>query len=469
MKSIFTFLFIAQLLCFASSSFLRNKKKQDTNIETADAPAKNDAGQVETESSPVTTKTAILPQEVKGEEEEIHDAFCFLNNNGTVYDLNDLSNDEADYRVKTITGFIDFNMCRNALNPCNDKSGMVSYTSSLQGDKCVQIAGNSTISSKFFIVEDKAANLTVLRMKMPEGDVCNSDTTKRYQTTVDFYCDEEAEEPVISNSPININTCSNKLYVTSKAACPKYDVYALWNRIQDNKWVFGFIIIGLGIFFCFFGENFIKIAQVIAGGALVLLVFMYLIFANTSMQLYSWQFWVILIVALALGFVGGWFMSKLDWLPGVVFGALLGFVLGFFVYNLMLRFIESNPAVVFWITLSLCVIGGVLMGFFFNEEIAIISTAVVGAYGIIRGLSIIAGGFPDERQVYELGSKGEWDQMHDFLTGVVYAYLAGFLVLAAVGMYIQFKFFYDGDKKKKDGEEKKDEDKEGKEPLKEES
>jgi uncharacterized protein (DUF2062 family) len=258
----------------------------------------------------------------------------------------------------------------------------------------------------------------------------------------------------------------------SRYACPKYNVYGLWNAVQENKYIFGTILIVLGLFLCFVGENFIKITQVIAGGALATIFLLYIIFNYTSITIHSWQFWLILILSIAAGCAFGYFMSYFTWLPGVVFGFLLGFVIGFVIFNICLRFIQSNPGVVFWITITVCCIGGIVLGFFKEEEISIISTSIVGAYSIIRGISVMAGGFPDERQVYELGSKGEWTQLSNFLTPIIYAYLAGFIILSAVGMFIQFKFFYDGDKKKnkENKEDTKDKPKEGEnQPLAEES
>jgi hypothetical protein len=460
MKSVVSLIFIAQLLVIANAAFLKTNSKQEpvTNQNQAGASENTQATQTTTTNNndkPVVTEQKAVIPETSGEEKKLIDAFCFINTNGTVYDLNNLKNDEGDYLEQGLTGNVHFNICRNSFKSCGDKGGMASFVGSINGDNCVQLAGNYTVSSKFSLITDESKNKTTLRMTLPEGDICKSDDKKRYQTTIDFTCDPEAEAPIIPDVPININSCTNKIFVSSKYACPKMNVYALWNKIQDNKWIFGAILIGLGIFFCFFGENFLKVTQVIAGGALVLLIFLYLIFSQFSVGLYTWHFWVIVIIAVGLGCLAGWFMSKITWLPGLVFGCLLGFVIGFFIFNLCLRFIHSNPIAVFWITMVTCIILGCLLGFYKEEEIAIISTSFVGAYGIVRGLSIWFGGFPDERQVYELGNNGEWDQMKQKLTAVVYAYLAGFVVLAVLGMYIQFKYFYDGDKKKNKKDEEK--------------
>jgi len=154
-------------------------------------------------------------------------------------------------------------------------------------------------------------------------------------------------------------------------------------------------------------------------------------------------------------------MSKIPWLPGVVFGCLLWFVVWFFVFNLALRFINSNAAAVFWVTLVVCVIWWWVIWFWKEEEISIVSTSVVWAYAITRAISLLCGHFPDERQVYELSMNWEWDQLKNLLDYVVYAYLAVFLVLSAAWMFIQFKFFYDWAKEERKKEkEKKEKDKE---------
>jgi hypothetical protein len=472
--NVFSSLFFVFLFICVQSTFLKNKQNLATNDAspaTSDAsPTTQDASATQSaspvaEASSDQSQKAVDPNDPKeGQTDtqnvEVIDAFCFINNGGIVYDLNGLKSDN-DYKINTIGGFVSFNICQDQKKPCENQKGIASFTSNRLGEQCSQIAGVSSVSSKFFIIEDKENAKVTLRMKLPEGEACKANTNKKYQTLIDFTCDPTAELAKLSTDPINLDNCETTIYVESKFACAKYDVYGLWNSIKSNKWLFGAIIIGLGIFFCFFGENFLKITQVIAGAALSLVIFLYFVFNYTVIEINSWQFWVVIIIAIGVGCLFGFFMAHLTWLPGLVFGALLGFVLGFVIFNLALRFIESNPNVVFWVTMSVCFILGCLLGFWKEEEIAIISTAIVGGYAIVRGISVWAGGFPDERQVYELGSKGEWEQMRNLLTGVVYAYLAGFVVLSALGMIIQFKFFYDGNKKKNNEEEKQKNNKDG--------
>ena len=75
---------------------------------------------------------------------------------------------------------------------------------------------------------------------------------------------------------------------------------------------------------------------------------------------------------------------------------------------------------------------------------------MVGAYVAIRGIANLAGGFPSESLVIDLIQKKEWDELKQFSTAIVYAYLAGFVVLGVIGIVVQFKFFGKKDKSNND-------------------
>lgn len=388
----------------------------------------------------------------------LYNSICFINKNGTVFDLTQIKNKNEDYRVDTQTETVFFSLCQNQFQPCQNKAGTASVVT--KDGKCFQIAGENTASNELYLLEDRNKDNKVvkstIRMVLPKGEVCKNDTSKNYQMSIDLICTDDVSFSVESSSGFDISSCDSKLIIKTSAACPKYNIYGLWNTVLSNKFIFGCILILIGLFFCFVGENFLKITQIIAGCSLAMFIFLYLVFNNTEIILGSWVFWVVIGITVVIGGLAGYFMSKVSWLPGLIFGILFGIVLGYIFINIGLNFLTSNLEIFFWVTLCVCIIVGAVLGFFKEEEISIISTAFVGGYGIIRGISIMVGGFPDERQVYELGSKGEWKQMSNLLNGMVFLYLAGVLVFAGLGMYVQFKYFYDGSKKKKEGKEGKD-------------
>lgn len=76
-----------------------------------------------------------------------------------------------------------------------------------------------------------------------------------------------------------------------------------------------------------------------------------------------------------------------------------------------------------------------VMSFFIFDHALIISTAIVGSYGFVRGISLYAGRYPNEFTLVELIQKGLISQIDP----IFYAYLAGILVMAIIGMIVQYK------------------------------
>jgi hypothetical protein len=82
----------------------------------------------------------------------------------------------------------------------------------------------------------------------------------------------------------------------------------------------------------------------------------------------------------------------------------------------------------------------VVLGYFaFQVEkiVVIIVTGFVGAYMIVRGISLYAGGYPNEMAISREISEGGLD--FDNFPKTFYGYLAGIGVCALVGFYVQFK------------------------------
>jgi hypothetical protein len=63
----------------------------------------------------------------------------------------------------------------------------------------------------------------------------------------------------------------------------------------------------------------------------------------------------------------------------------------------------------------------------------------MGGYLIAKGVSLYAGGFPDEKYMIDLISNGEMDEFAKLLTPALYGYLAGWLVIFVVGVIVQYK------------------------------
>jgi Domain of unknown function (DUF4203) len=119
-----------------------------------------------------------------------------------------------------------------------------------------------------------------------------------------------------------------------------------------------------------------------------------------------------------------------------VLGGWLGGTLGMMVYNSVFSqfFADAGPKAQygFWfIILFFVVLGVLLLTYMFAHALAI-GSSMVGAYALVRGVGIFAGGFPNEYLVYQEIQNGSYAEMPDEF----YIYLGCYVVLALIGLVV---------------------------------
>lgn len=450
-------LFLALLMIFASV----NSEKTFMKMKQSPPPSSSSSGSTtNSQSSKPSNNFTIAPNdtviEISGEQ-----AFCYLNSNGTIYDINPLHKSNSDYYInETLLYSVNFNVCQNTVRKCNNRTSLVSYRSIVSGvesDQCVELAGSATVLSNWTVIEDLTKNTTTLKMVLPEGDYCDQAKTKNYTTTMFIQCDPKASNPVIETKSVNIYSCENSIYLRSKDACAQFNVFAFWNAIMNNKYAFGSIVIVAGIFFCFFGIKFIEITEVLCGVVATTLIIICFLFAHLKVEYSTLTFWLIIAVASLSGLIVGYFIARFKRLPVVFLGHFLGFLLGTVLYQLALKYIHINPEAVYWVTVIFCVIAAGVVAWFFYKHILVIGTSFIGAYAIVRGISFMAGHFPDERQIIDLIKHGEWAQVEKMMDWQVYVYLVCIILLGILGTTLQYFYFYkDYEEREKERDRKRE-------------
>lgn len=146
----------------------------------------------------------------------------------------------------------------------------------------------------------------------------------------------------------------------------------------------GFMAIGFGLFFLFFGYRAFWITLLITGFLVGAALTFILLRMRTSLAL----LWVI-VVSVLCGIAGS-LLVKLLWRVGVFISAFsLGFILGslFLATPLGTELVKCCD---FWPLLVLVILGGVLgvLAIVFEKHLIIIATSLGGAYGIAVGLDI---------------------------------------------------------------------------------
>jgi hypothetical protein len=187
----------------------------------------------------------------------------------------------------------------------------------------------------------------------------------------------------------------------------------------------------LGILIAFFGRYLLKGVVFIAGTVFVCFLIL-IIFYSTflSDKTASWIGWLVISLSILLGLVAGYFLAKYDKIEAAILGAWGGFALGVILNETVLYLVGS--VALFWcINVGLALVGAVL-GFFLFNPVIIIGTSFIGSFLTMRGISLYAGGFPNEYVLITQIKNGAVDNIDP----TFYGYLAGILVMTVLASWV---------------------------------
>jgi hypothetical protein len=231
------------------------------------------------------------------------------------------------------------------------------------------------------------------------GDTCLfGDTNKTSSLIINLYCDDDYDKsPDVAFEGYLDDECAFIVKVKSVEACYKFSMNPLMDWIHEGAYAWGAVFIALGIVVGYFGRRLFK-PTICMVGTLSSVFFMSLVVFSIffSRNTEEWVQWLTFSVLLIVGCFVGLILAKLSKIGVAIMAGAGGFVLGMILYSAVLYKLDEHNSVMFWvITVILCAGSGIL-SFFFFDHIIIISTSLIGSYGLIRGVSMYAGGFPDE-------------------------------------------------------------------------
>ena len=251
------------------------------------------------------------------------------------------------------------------------------------------------------------------------------------------------------------------LVIESKEACVKVDFYFIFKFIEDYKALFVILLMVFGLFNCILGKRLGKYTAFLL--CVFIITILVLVFSQYVLPsgCNEWIIWVMFAVGIILGCTAGYFTFKYHKkILSFLTGGISGFFIGQFLYNLFGNRIplDVNGIVINIVFVVISIGVMIAVAFFFNKFIIIFATSFIGAYCFIRGISLFAGGFPDEKKIMDLRGKGETEQLSDLLTWKVYVYLAAMVITTVLAVIAQYKFFKDKDeddeKEDSDGKDK---------------
>lgn len=232
---------------------------------------------------------------------------------------------------------------------------------------------------------------------------------------LNLYCDDNDEAGIDVNdakkiyiSDIDIGTQTVTVSLTSNHACYLFSVNALFIYIGNYSYLFGAIMIGLGAIVALFGKKIFRPTICIVGALVFTMVtsllLFSLIFSRNSDQ--TWQ-WITFGICAAIGVFVGLILAKMVKVGTAVLTAWGGVCLAMMLYAAFVYKLDNDSKIVFYIFLILMGASFAVLGYYAFNHAVIISTAIIGSYAFIRGISMYAGGFPNEFQLVQMIKSGQ--------------------------------------------------------------
>jgi hypothetical protein len=241
---------------------------------------------------------------------------------------------------------------------------------------------------------------------------------------------------------IDKNTCTINIKATHAAGCPTLEFSGFIQYLSGHPWIIAAILFAFGITACFFGGLLFDWVVASLAGIMTFLVVALMCNAiggfkaieSGSVASAGRVIVAILcfLLSIGAGVAAGWFVKKTSKIALGVLGGVGGFFLAFLFYGLIFAKFVTQSQWLLWVIICIGVIGGSILVFRFKEGLVVALTAAVGAYIAMRGISLVAGGYPDEFTMFSQMSSGDFD-----LPNAFYAYLAGIVALTVGGIFFQ--------------------------------
>ena len=464
-------IFFAILIIFLSYSFSQNKIKEKHKLlqhpkfhQFLEEPDTEENDEGEEEINELEEEKNEADEEEKNEEEENEDiqkeeeeeeeipinnksddskinVKCLWVNKYNVYSLQKIQKKNGEYRKEINDGEVIFNFCQNTVT---DPESTVVWNNTGNLIKVAgSIDGSSKNKNKWNEINDETDDKGLF-ITLAKGEKCNDE--KDHQTYLRIICDDSVQKNKflenIEFSGFYEGSCTHKIDMRSLYGCALTDLYLLKKILNKYWYIFSLLLIALGGFLCFYGHKIIWLTAISVTGLfccfvisiLVLNLLPFLIKTESSL-------WILLLVGLGVGVAIGIFIKKKTKLFAGLLGASMGYTVSLFFYQIIQNNITWNPQALYYITIAIFIVLGVMFGYFLYNSVLIIGTCILGGYVAMRGVSIIFGQYIDEGQFVDLIKSGEIEELKEIRNGWIYAYLGLWLILIIGGLYVQCRIY----------------------------
>ena len=285
---------------------------------------------------------------------------------------------------------------------------------------------------------------------MAGGEVCATNSKRKYSVRYEIKCNSEKKgKPTLDASNLNLasDTCSPKLTFEHEVGCPVFEATSIVRFLSDNPWAMGILLLFFGSLVTFFGGKFFTwVLACVAGSIVFLAIILFASILGAFKALDQGREatpgWITLAVMTFLTAVGlaifvGWFIKRIQRHGICAMGTVAGFLIGFVLYT----FVFAQWFQHVGLLIGLTALGGLILGWLswkYDRHIIVYLTAFFGSYALIRGISLFAGGFPNEVILYQQLQNNAFDG----LEWPFYLYVFFMVATGVSGVFFQLKKGY---------------------------
>lgn len=205
----------------------------------------------------------------------------------------------------------------------------------------------------------------------------------------------DSDETIVIGGLVQEADGSYTTTYTGNNACPVYDLNAFFQFVEDYTWFFAIALMIIGIPFLFAGRKLFSCIVFVVGVLItvsVILILFYATFLTNNTE--AWVFWLVFSLTILAGLAVGFVLFKCQKLGAACIAGWGGFLGGLILNTAFLGY--ANSEALFWITNITCALVAAALAFCFYFPVVITVTSFSGAYMFIRGISLFAGGYPNE-------------------------------------------------------------------------
>ena len=203
----------------------------------------------------------------------------------------------------------------------------------------------------------------------------------------------------------------------------------IWDYFGKYKWLFAVVMFGIGVFLLLWGGVYVKVTIFIfvfmTVVALIWILLYGLILPDSTPE---WVGWIVLVASVAAGLFAAFYMMCWMKLGVFLLACWVGGCGGSMLYDAIVSHIVHST-VALWIMVIVCALIVGVISLKLYKQVIVIGSALLGAYMILRAISVVGGGWPNS---FTLNDSND-------VPWTFYMYLIAFIVLGGFGIWFQVK------------------------------